>query len=318
MRRWAAVYPHRGLIEIAHFLPVRFAPELESPGGVIPEGDDWQPGRTDPSAALSIQWTLDMTYRELTGVTVELDSPRRAGFDNIVFVPASERASAADNGLYGGDTVSIETGRLVVATDRTIDDFAAAGAYLALAGFLLRGRHLVARLEAQIVETAEGLLAGSIGAWEGVQQAQLLQAEAIITQSEVFGRRIPRHSVRPSEDLAERAAEKLGVRSEERDALQSATDALQGLSASTFGTAVDRSQRRFGVGGIIFAAISLSFSSIAILDFVQASPSDARRWVYVALGVALVVALAGFAVVVVLIERTLARRRLVKGKPLRP
>lgn len=314
VERHAVVYPRLELIELTLFAPVTYAVAQQRENGFVVDRAGWTATSEDASWSQSMQWASDQTYTELTRRRVTPTSPRRAGLDTIAYYCVA-KPDGETVGLYDEDRCSIRTTQLRVETTRSVTELdEGVGGYISLGGTLLRDRHLVGRIEAEVVATARGILAGKrengyLTPWQGVHLASRIQAKAIVAQSEISNRGIFRFGRPVMSRLHAWASPYLGLRSEDRAALDNATNALQGLSASVVGTAIDRSQRLFALGGLIFGVLSIGFSSIAVLTVVQAQPHDTRLWVLWALIAALATGAVLFGLAYYLVEQRVSERQ---------
>ena len=314
----------RPIVMVAAFVPRPFTPEMGYGNYAIldpalEERLGWETEQGDASNwPYGMQWICDQTFNELTGrrVTPRL---RRVSFTYLSFdllqteavrygpgdvgEPAAGRpaprrgirqwppdladlASADDWCVPHDERLAIH-GRAVSPTvfDR---DAPPEVAYLALAVMLCRARLLLRAINGEAQTLAREITSKGKTSLGEVRKVARLQAEAIIARDEISGVTAHRFDLPDLRGLyLDILDTRLGVPPDDRESLDSTTSSLQSFATSLTGAGLDRSQKMFGIGGIVFGLLSLAFASIAVIDFVD---TPQRHWsVYRGFGGALMI-----------------------------
>lgn len=294
IERLAIVYPHLRLMEIAVFLPVAAVRDghLQSEDGEPCLSPFTADAEVDPSTPNTLRWICDMSYLELTAHRVRVidDRDPTSGpyrMDGAVFFfGGRERTLGDTSGVEHGTDVCY--GRLaeLAVHGCAPASLAEAADYSIVAGVATRARHLVGRLHREIDRAARTI--SPTAPWQGMHTSAHVQREAILMRSELTGRAGFFFSTFELQRLYKSVSPTFGVPVDDLDAFDKSLDDLQGFSTSLLGLAIDRSQMRFAIYGLLFALFSLTFASVSVLDFVNAQPSDSKQWVVLALALTLI------------------------------
>lgn len=301
LERYAVAFPHLAVVEIGIFAPHAPTDAMWSrdgfrvPPGVLPPAEEG-----DPSAPGSLYWLCDMTYGELTHRRVSVlderveDSGPYRSDGSVLFL---DDALEGVPGLVPGEACRGRLAELAVHRVEVPRGLAEAGGYVVVGAAATRARHLAGRLHHDIDLAARALRTGS--PWHRMHVAAGIQWQALAMRSELTGRAGFFFSRFELQRLYKAVSPTFGVPPDDLEALDRSIDDLQGYSATLLGLAIDHSQKLFGLYGLVFSLFSLGFASIAILDFVNATPSREKIWV----GVALAAVLLAFASIAFLFSR---------------
>jgi hypothetical protein len=229
-------------------------------------------------------------------------------FGSVAFVgrdsPAWRALSARDQqviagSLAPGDTVFVSRNHLRIAND----DIGAPSdehwwGYLMLAALAGRARHLKHRLQSRIATVADDPFDTP---WMSLRTVASIQREALIVSPDLVGADVLGDERLIS--LHQQCHEIVELTGLEREQLRASLDNLDRYVNGLFSVAVDQSQARFALFGLVFGVFSLCLASLALLDVLE------RPWLAYALTLAANVVMAG--VVLVFARRLRARIRSV-------
>jgi hypothetical protein len=296
LERLAVIYPYLRAIEITAFVPMVAVDDgFLFDGTVVPL--DWAPpgdADADPSNPNTLRWISDMSYLELTGRRVRVihdrepePGPYRTDATVFFFLAAETTTLPHESSVgHGHDRCYGRLGELAVHTDAPPTLLAEAADFAVVAAAATRARHLVGRLHRDVDRAVRNIDPDS--PWHAMHMSAAVQREAIVMRSELTGRAGFFLGSFEMQRLYKAVSPTFGVPHDDLEAFDRALEDLQGFSTSLLGLAIDRSQMRFAVYGVLFALFSLAFASIAILDFVAAEPRESRTWVYVAVAAPMV------------------------------
>jgi hypothetical protein len=321
-----------GIVLVSAFVPQPFTVQMERPNYVHIHDRErlgWRLDDGDASSKFSMQWICDQTLTELfPACRVTPTGPYRSAFSHlcyfwdglpdsvtdgaatapgIEFRPGEEDApdpSAARDVIYAvNERMTVKVSRPVTARVFGGGESQAETGYLALASALCRATLMLHRLNSKAVEEARNVAARSKSTWKVVDDVARLQAEAIVVRDEIAGTAVHRFDYPALRGLYTWALDTpLGIPQDQREGLEGATNSLQSLATALVGSGLNRSQKLFGLGGLIFATLSVAFASVGVIDFV--TNKNLQTWVYVALAAAFFVA----AVMYVTMSAVLSRR----------